>query len=68
MEINEALERSGNDIKEKLADFDALATRDNMKLFLVQLNATIPRFKDRVRLTGSKPELKSRYREYLVRE
>ncbi|KAI4618059.1 uncharacterized protein J4E87_008068 [Alternaria ethzedia] len=68
MEINEALERSGNDIKEKLADFDALATRDNMKLFLVQLNATIPRFKDRVRLTGSKPELKSRYREYLSAE
>ncbi|KAI4632840.1 hypothetical protein J4E80_000198 [Alternaria sp. BMP 0032] len=67
MAVNEALERSGDDIKEKLADFDALATRDNMKLFLVQLNATIPKFKDRVRLTGSKPELKSRYHEYLLR-
>ncbi|KAI4928124.1 uncharacterized protein J4E92_005607 [Alternaria infectoria] len=67
MAVNEALERSGDDIKEKLAAFDALATRDNMKLFLVQLNATIPKFKDRVRLTGSKPELKSRYHQYLLR-
>ncbi|KAI4697123.1 uncharacterized protein J4E84_000248 [Alternaria hordeiaustralica] len=64
---NEALERSGDDINRKLTGFNTLATKDDMKQFLVELNATIPRFKDQVRLTGSKPELKSRYREYLER-
>ncbi|KAI4643646.1 hypothetical protein J4E93_006658 [Alternaria ventricosa] len=43
---NEALERSGDGINEKLTGFNALATKDKMKRFLVELNATIPRFKD----------------------
>ena len=64
---DEALERSGDDINKKLTGFDALTTKDKMKQFLVELNATIPRFKDQVRLTGSNPELKSRCREYLER-
>jgi len=43
---NEALERSGDGINKKLTGFNALAIKDNMKQFLVELNATIPRFKD----------------------
>jgi len=64
---DEALESSSDDFDEKLVAFNALATKGRIKQFLVELNATITRFKDQVRLTGSVPELRSRYCEYLKR-
>ncbi|KAI4711708.1 hypothetical protein J4E89_003150 [Alternaria sp. Ai002NY15] len=38
--------RSGDGTNKKLTDFNALAIKDKMKQFLVELNSTIPRFKD----------------------
>jgi len=43
---NEALERSGDGINKKLTGFNTLLIKGKMKQFLVELNATIPRFKD----------------------
>jgi len=64
---DEALESSSDDFEEKLEAFNALGTKGNMKQFLVELNATIPRSKDQVRLTRNVPDLRSRYCEYLRR-
>ena len=64
---DEALESSSNDFEEKLKAFNALGTKGKMKQFLVELNVTIPRFKDQVRLTGNVPDLRSGYCEYLRR-